>query len=65
MSSRTQVGSASPTQAVATPGTPMVLEALNGFATHWGHVAVYWNGYPSTRTLWLEERQRLLKEFTQ
>ena len=62
MSSRTQVGSASPTQAVAAPGTPMALEALNGFAVHWSHVAVYWNGYPSTLASRLQQRQVLLKE---
>ena len=65
MSSRTQVGPAGPTQAAAAPGSPMVLEALNGFATHWGHVAVYWNGYPRTLASRLQQRQRLLKEFSQ
>ena len=65
MSSRTRVGAAGPTQATAAPGTPMVLEALNGFAVHWRHVAVHWNGYPRTLASRLQQRQGLLKEFSQ
>ncbi len=65
MSSRTQVGSAGPTQEAAAPSNATLVETLDGFATHWGYLAVHWNGYPRTPTLWLDERQRLLKEFTQ
>jgi len=65
MSSRTQVGSAGSGQATAAPGTPMVLEALNGFATHWGHLAVQWNGHPGAPASRLEQRRGLLKEFNQ
>ena len=65
MSSRTQVGMHSPAQAAAAPGTPTLVEALNGFTIQWGHLAVHWNGRTARPASWWQERQRLVKEFTQ
>jgi len=65
MSSRARVGAAGPAQAAAAPSSPTLLETLNGFATHWGHLAVHWNGYVPRPASWWRERERLVKEFAQ
>ena len=65
MSSRTQVRAAPPAREPATTSRVSLVEALNGFTVRRGHLAVYWNRYPTRRPSWWRERERLVKEFTQ
>lgn len=65
MSSRTRVGAASRAQSAAAPSSLTLVETVNGFATHWGHLAVYWNGSAPRLASWWRERERLVKELSQ
>ena len=64
IASHTQFGSSIPTRGRAVASRPRLMGTVNGFATGWGQLAVQWNGRPPTLTLWFEERQRVLREFT-